>query len=104
MMNNDPFDPFLDPDARALADKMANFLKTMKGELLDPVRLKGKKPKYYWSIMEKAFCLIHPEAEMYVVPWKTTKKGECYVYSPHLFWAGQVFLVPKEEIIFMGFN
>ena len=103
-MNDDAFDPFLDPDAKALADKMASFLKSKSGDLLEPVRLKGNKSKYYWSIMEKSFCLIQPDAEMYVVPWKTTEKGEHYVYSPHLFWAGQVFLVPKEEIIFMGFN
>ncbi len=103
-MNNDLFDPFLDPDAEALANKMASFLKSKKGDLLEPIRLKGKKPKYYWSIMEKSLCLIKPDAEMYIVPWKVTEKGEHYVYSPHLFWAGQVFLVPKEEIIFMGFN
>ena len=103
-MSFDDFEPFLDPDAKALADKMAAFLKSKTGELLEPVRLKGNEPKYYWSIMEKCFCLIQPDAEMYVIPWKITEKGEYYVYSPYLFWAGQVFLVPKEEIIIMGFN
>ena len=103
-MNNDPFDPYLDPDAEALANKMASYLKSKKGELLEPVRLRGKKSKYYWSIMEKGFCLVKPDAEMYLVPWKETKKGEYYVYSPHLFWTGQVFLVPKAEIVSMGFN
>ena len=79
-MSFDDFDPFLDPDAEALANKMLAFLKSKKGELLEPVRLKGKKPKYYWSIMEKSLCLIKPDAEMYVVPWKITEKGEYYVY------------------------
>ena len=103
-VNNDDLNPYLDPDAEALASKMANFLKTKSGDLLEPVRLKGKKPSYYWSITQKVFCLVHPEAEMYIIPWKTTEKGEYYVYSPHLFWTGEVFLVPKEKIIFMGFN
>jgi hypothetical protein len=104
MSEFDEFNTFLDPDAEVLADKMAALLKSKEGHLLEPITLKGKKPKYYWSIMSKSLCLVHPEAEMYIVPWKTTEKGEYYVYSPHLFWAGQVFLVPKDEIIFMGFN
>ena len=103
-VENDDLNPFLDPDAEALANKMASFLKSKQGELLEPIRLKGKDSKYYWSIMQKAFCLVKPDAEMYLVPWKQSEKGEYYVYSPHLFWAGQVFLVPKDEIIFIGYN
>lgn len=103
-VENDDLNPFLDPDAETLANKMASFLKSKKGELIEPIRLKGKKSKYYWSIMKKAFCLIKPDAELYLVPWKETEKGEYYVYSPYLFWEGQVFLVPKDEIIFIGYN
>jgi hypothetical protein len=103
-VENSDFECPLDPDAEALANKMASYLKSKKGELLEPVTLKGKKSRYYWSIMTKAFCLVHPQSEMYLIPWKKTEKDQYYVYSPHLFWTGLVFLVPKEEIIFMGYN
>ena len=33
-----------------------------------------------------------------------TEKGEYYVYSPYNFNSGNVFLVPKDQIIDMGFN
>jgi hypothetical protein len=103
-MDFDDFERPLDPDAEALANKMASFLKSKNGELMESVSLKGKKPKYFWSIMSKGFCLVHPEAEMYLVPWAPNEKGQFYIYSPHLFWAGEVFLVPQDEIIFLGFN
>jgi len=54
--------------------------------------------------MEKAFVLIHGDSELYLVPWKETKKGELYVYSPYNFQQGNVFMVPKGEIIYLGFN
>ena len=103
-VENDDLNPYLDPDAETLANKMASYLKSKKGELLEPVSIKGKKPKFYWSIMSKDFCLVHPQSEMYLIPWKKNEKDQYYVYCPHLFWTGQVFLVPKDEIIFMGYN
>jgi len=103
-VNNDEFERPLDPDAESLAYKMQNFLKSKEGNLLQPVRLKGNKAKYYWSFMEKAFVLIHGDSELYLIPWKETKKGELYVYSPYNFQQGNVFMVPKDEIIYLGFN
>ena len=103
-VENDDFKHPLDPDAETLAYKMQAYLKTKKGDLLECVRLKGKSPRYYWSIMTKDFCLVHPHSEMYIMPWQKTEKGDVYVYSPHTFWQGQVFLVPESEIIKMEFN
>ena len=103
-VENDEFERPLDPDAESLAYKMQNFLKSKEGNLLQPVRLKGNKAKYYWSFMEKAFVLIHGDSELYLIPWKETKKGELYVYSPYNFQQGNVFMVPKDEIIYLGFN
>jgi len=103
-VENDEFERPLDPDAESLAYKMQNFLRSKEGNLLQPVRIKGNKAKYYWSFMEKAFVLIHGDSELYLVPWKETKKGELYVYSPYNFQQGNVFMVPKGEIIYLGFN
>jgi len=103
-VNNDDFERPLDPDAESLAYKMEVFLRSKSGNLLQPIRLKGKKEKYYWSFMHKKVQLLHPQAEMYLLPWQQTEKGEYYVYSPYNFQAGNVFLIPKDEIIDMGFN
>ena len=103
-VENDSFNPVLDPDAEALALKLQAYMKSKKGELLEPVWLTGNKPRYYWSIMTKSFYLVHPQNEMYQLPWKMTEKGECYVYSHGLFCQGQVFLVPSDQIIKMEFN
>jgi hypothetical protein len=103
-MNNALFDPFLDPDAESLAYKMQAFLQSKNGNLLQPVRLKGKRETYYWSFVNKKHELLHPNSEMYLLPWKETEKGEYYVYSPYTFQSGNVFLIPKDEIIDMGFN
>ena len=103
-MNNDIFERPLDPDAENLAMKMQAFLTSKNGNLLEPIRLKGKRETYYWSYMNKKVELLHPSAEMYLLPWKQTEKGEYYVYSPYTFQSGNVFIIPKDEIIFMGFN
>ena len=103
-MNFDDFERPLDPDAEQLALKMQAFLKSKSGNLLQPIRLKGKKETYYWSFMNKKHELLHPNSEMYLLPWQETEKGEYYVYSPYTFQSGNVFLVPKNEIIDLGFN
>jgi hypothetical protein len=103
-MNFDDFERPLDHDAETLALKMENFLKSKGGNLLQPIRLNREKPTYYWSFANKEFQLLHPACEMYLVPWAETEKGQYYVYSPYNFQTGNVFLVPKEEIIHIGFN
>ena len=103
-MSFDDFERPLDPDAESLALKMQQFLKSKTGNLLQPVRIKRQKESYYWSFMNKKLELLHPNSEMYLLPWQETKKGEYYVYSPYNFQSGNVFLVPKDEIIEMGFN
>ena len=103
-VENNEFEHLLDPDAKTLAYKMQAFLKSKEGILLKPVNIKGNKETYYWSYTEKQLTLVHPQSEMYLVPWKETEKGEVYVYSPYTFQQGNVFLVPKDEIIYLGFN
>ena len=104
VVNKHDFEVPLDPDAENLALKMQAFLKSKSGNLLQPIRLKGERETYYWSFMNKKHQLLHPRSEMYLLPWKTTEKGEHYVYSPYTFQSGNVFLIPKDEIIDLGFN
>ena len=83
-VENDEFERPLDPDAESLAYKMQNFLKSKAGKpYFQPVRLKGNKTKYYWSFMEKAFVLIHGDSELYLVPWKETRKrvNSMFIFS-----------------------
>ena len=54
-MNDGLFDPFLDPDAKALANKMAAFLKSKGGELLDPVGQSCRKA-FVWCT-QKQKCM-----------------------------------------------
>jgi hypothetical protein len=103
-MNLDDFEPYLDPDAEALAFKLQAYLKSKNGNLLEQITLNHKDNRYYWCIMTKGFILINGNAEMYLLPWKQDDKGQYYVYSPYSFAQGAVFMVPKNEIVKMGYN
>ena len=94
----------LSPDAERIALKLQSYLRSKDGELLEQVRLKHGKERYYWSIMHKEFILVNGSAQMYLLPWKKDDKGQVYVYSPYLFAQCAVFLVPEEEIVMVGYN
>ena len=104
VVNDKIDDKLLNIDAKSLAIKMESFLKSKDGTLYTPITLKNKRETYYWSIMEKKLCLLHPKSEMYLIPWKETEKGELYVYTPYNFYQTNVFIIPKDEIIILGFN
>ena len=103
-MNINDFDPPLDPDAEALAYKLQAYLKSKSGNLLELITLNHKQDRYYWCIMSKKFILVNGDCEMYLLPWRKDKKGQCYVYAPYSFAQGAVFLVPEEEIVILGAN
>jgi hypothetical protein len=103
-MNINDFDPPLDPDAESLAYKLEAYLKSKSGNLLDLVTLRHKKNKYYWCILVKSFILVNGDSEMYLLPWEKTKKNEYHVYSPYSFAQGAVFLVPQDELVYLGAN
>ncbi len=103
-MNFDDFDRPLDPDAEALAYKLQAYLKSKSGNLLEPVTLTHKKNKYYWCILAKSFILVNGDSEMYLLPWKKTEKNEYHIYSPYSFAQGAVFLVPQDELLYLGAN
>ncbi len=96
--------PELDPNAEKLALKLQAYMRSKQGELLPLVTLEHKKERYYWCVLSKKFILVNGSAEMYLLPWEKSEKGEYYIYSHYLFGQGAVILVPEDEIKFTGFN
>jgi hypothetical protein len=100
----DDLNTVLDPDAELMAYKLEAYLKGKDGKAFEPVRLNHSDDRYYYSILHKSFILINGKAQMWLLPWGKDEKGQVHVYSHHFFSQGAVFLVPEEEIVYLGFN
>jgi len=100
----DDLDTYLDIDAEHLAYKLENYIKGKDGKAFEPITLNHSDDRYYYSILHKSFILINGKASMYLLPWGKDDKGQVHVYSHHFFSQGAVFLVPEEEIVYLGFN
>ena len=87
-----------------LAEKLAKFLKNDNGELLEPVRIKGKGVGYYYSHNDKRFIPAARNREYYLIPWDDEDPSKCYIYSHYNWMVGVILKVNKEEIEFIGFN
>jgi hypothetical protein len=87
-----------------LAQKLAQFLKSDDGELLQPVRIKGKGIGYYYSHNDKRHIPVSRTAEFYALPWLDDDKERCYVYCHHNWQIGIILKVFKEDIEYIGFN
>ena len=100
----DDLNTVLDPDAELLAYKLEAYLKGKDGKAFEPITLNHSDDRYYYSILHKSFILINGNASMYLLPWGKDDKGQVHVYSHYFFSQGAVFLVPEEEIVYLGFN
>ena len=87
-----------------LAQKLAQFLKDGDGELLMPIKLKGKGTGYYYSHNEKRFIHCPRDGEYYLMPWASEDKEKCYVYTHYSWQIGAILRVFKDDIEFIGFN
>jgi hypothetical protein len=87
-----------------LAQKLAQFLQTESGDLLQPVRIKGKGTGYYYSHNDKRFIHAPRNAEYYLLPWATDEDGKCYIYGHYSWLIGVILKVNKDEIQHLGFN
>ena len=87
-----------------LAQKLAKFLQTDEGELLHPVKLKGKGIGYYYSQNEKKHIPVPRSSEFYILPWIDDDKDRCYVYCHYNWQIGVILKVFAEDIEFIGFN
>ena len=87
-----------------LATKLAKMLETSDGDLLHPVRLKGKGPGYYYSVNDKKLILCPRNSEYYILPWADDDENRCYVYAHYNWQIGVILKVFKDDIQFLGFN
>jgi hypothetical protein len=87
-----------------LAQKLAKFLQDEQGNLLEPVKIKGKGMGYYYSHNDKKFIPTPRDGEYYLLPWTAEDPSDCYIYSHYCWMIGVILKVKKEEIKFIGFN
>ena len=87
-----------------MAQKLAKFLQDDNGELLSPVKLKGKGMGYYYSYNDKRFVAVPRDGEYYLLPWVSEDPKECYVYTHHTWMIGLIIKVNKDELKHIGFN
>lgn len=80
------------------------FICDRKTVMLMPIHLKIDKKQKFYSKTEKKHLYLGPTWQMYLISRKTDDKGRVLIYAPYLFFQGQVFLVPEELIIELGYN
>lgn len=95
---------YLYKNPKKLAAKLAKMLQTKDGDLLQPVKLKGKGPGYYYSLNDKRLILCPRNSEYYILPWADEDNRRCYVYAHSSWQIGIILKVFKDDIIFLGFN
>jgi hypothetical protein len=87
-----------------LAQKLAKYLQDDNGELLQPVRLKGKGIAYLYSHNDRKFIPAPKNAEYYLTPWIDDDPKKCYIYTHYNWMVGVIFKVDRDQIQHIGFN
>jgi len=87
-----------------LAQKLAKLMQSDDGDLLEPVKIKGKGMGYYYSHNDKRFIHVARDGEYYLLPWASEDPDECYIYTHYTWMIGAILKVKKEEIQHIGFN
>ena len=102
--NKDKLREYLYKNPRKLAEKLQKFLQDDEGNLLEPVRIKGKGIGYYYSHNDKKFIPVPRNSEYYLTPWVDDDPDKCYIYSHYNWMVGVILKVNRSEIQFIGFN
>ena len=84
--------------------KLWGLICDKKNKMLEPIWLKIDKKQKFYSKTDKKFLYLGPTWKMYLVSETEDDKGRVLVYAPYLFGQGQLFLVPSELIIRLGYN
>ena len=85
-------------------NKLWSLICDQKTVMLEPIHLNIEKKQHFYSKSDKKYLYLGPTWQMYLVSSKIDKKGRVMVYSPYLFAQGQIFLVPNDLIIRLGYN
>tara|TARA_R100000152_G_C6748621_1_gene172233 strand:- start:160 stop:504 length:345 start_codon:yes stop_codon:yes gene_type:complete len=75
-----------------------------KNVMLEPIHLNIPEKQHFYSKSDKKHLYLGPTWQMYLISEKKDENGCVMVYSPYTFAQGQVFLVPKDLIIRLGYN
>ena len=84
--------------------KLWSLICDKKTVMLEPIQLNIKEKQLFYSKSDKKHLFLGPTWQMYLVSEKKDENGCVMVYSPYLFAQGQIFLVPKDLIIRLGYN
>ena len=84
--------------------KLWSLICDQKKVMLEPIHLNIPEKQHFYSKSDKKYLFLGPTWQMYLVSEKIDEKGRVMVYSPYLFAQGQIFLVPKDLIVRLGYN
>ena len=85
-------------------NKLWSLICDQKSVMLEPIHLKIQEKQLFYSKSDKKYLFLGPTWQMYLVSEKTDDKNRVMVYAPYTFGQGQIFLVPKDLIIRLGYN
>ena len=84
--------------------RLSNFICDGKTTMLEPIHLNIPEKQQFYSKSDKKHLFLGPTWQMYLISDKKDEDGRVMVYAPYTFAQGQVFLVPKDLIIKLGYN
>ena len=85
-------------------NKLWSLICDQKSVMLEPIHLKIPEKQLFYSKTDKKYLFLGPTWQMYLVSNKIDENNRVMVYAPYLFAQGQIFLVPKDLIIRLGYN
>ena len=85
-------------------NKLWSLICDQKSVMLEPIHLNIPEKQLFYSKTDKKHLFLGPTWQMYLVSSKTDENNQVMVYAPYLFAQGQIFLVPKDLIIRLGYN
>jgi hypothetical protein len=84
--------------------KRWSFICDQNKVMLEPIHLDIKEKQLFYSKADKKLLFLGPTWTMYLISSKPDENNNVMVYAPYTFGQGQVFLVPKNLIIRLGYN
>jgi len=101
---NDLYETDWDLNLKKYYTRLSNFICDEKTVMLSPIHLDIKEKQQFYSKSDKKYLFLGPTWQMYLISDKKDEDGRVLVYTPYTFAQGQIFLVPKDLIIHLGYN
>jgi hypothetical protein len=84
--------------------RLSSFICDEKLMMLEPIHLNIPEKQLFYSKSDKKYMFLGPTWQMYLISSKKDENNCVMVYSPYTFAQGQVFLVPNDLIVRLGYN